>query len=108
MSSARGVLTTRRVLRISSAVVLVLLLAGSLWYANRPGPAASKVGDCVSAPGGGAFTAVGCSDAKAAYRVIGSYPGLDGNACDQSPGTLLAVRTTVGATGSILCLGARK
>ena len=77
---------------------------------HQPAPVRrqAKVGDCVSAPKSGKFTKVGCTDCAAAFQVIGSYPGHDGNQCDQMPATGIAVLASSGTSESILCLGPRK
>jgi len=99
---------SRNALLRGGAVVLVVLVAVALWYTNRPGPAQAKVGDCVSAPKSGKFTKVGCTDSAASFQVLASYPGHDGNQCDKTPATEIAVLSSSGTSESILCLGERK
>jgi hypothetical protein len=100
--------SSRKALTIGGPIALVVLLAAALWFTNRPGTAPAKVGDCVSAPKSGKFTKVDCADGAAAFQVIGSYPGHDGNQCDGTPATQIAVLATSGTRESILCLGPRK
>jgi hypothetical protein len=80
-----------RAAALTGAIVVVAVLTGALWYANRPGPAPAKVGDCITAPAGGDFKAVGCADGGAAFKVAAVLKNGDSNGCDAYPGVLMSV-----------------
>ena len=80
-----------RAAALTGAVAVVAILAGVLWYANRPGPSAAKAGDCVTAPAGGGFQTVGCSGGDAAYKVAAVLTGGDSNGCNAYPAVVMAV-----------------
>jgi hypothetical protein len=90
--------------RMALGVFLALLLGLTLWFANRPGPAPAKAGDCVTAPSGGKFATARCGSSDAKFHVLQVFDGQDANQCDQAPGTVLAVRDTEGSKQSVLCL----
>ena len=91
---------------LTGAIVIVAALAAVLWYANRPGPSPAKAGDCITAPAGGSFKTVGCTDGGAAFKVAAVLDTGDSNGCDAYPATVLSVvdknRTKT------LCLGSTK
>jgi hypothetical protein len=91
---------------LTVAIVVVAALTGVLWYANRPGPSPAKAGDCITAPAGGGFKTVGCTDSGAAFKVAAVLQGGDGNGCDAYPSVVMSVvdqnRTKT------LCLGSVK
>jgi hypothetical protein len=91
---------------LTGAIVIVAAMAAVLWYANRPGPSAAKAGDCVTAPAGGSFQTVGCSDGDAAYKVAAVLPGGDSNGCDAYPAVVMAV--VAKDRTKTLCLDSRK
>jgi hypothetical protein len=99
---------SRRGAAVAGGILVAVLIIMALWWTNRSGPAPAKVGDCVTAPAGGKFDKVDCSDAKARFQVIGSYDGHDSNQCDQTPKTVKALLATNGTKEWILCLGERK
>jgi hypothetical protein len=76
---------------LTGAIVVVAVLAGVLWSANRPGPAPAKVGDCVTAPTGGSFKTVGCTDGGAAFKVAAVLTNGDSNGCDAYPAVIMSV-----------------
>ncbi|WP_194927247.1 LppU/SCO3897 family protein [Catenulispora pinisilvae] len=80
-----------RTATLTGAAVIVAALAAVLWYANRPGPSAAKAGDCVTAPAGGSFKTVGCTDGGAAFKVAAVLAGGDSNSCDAYPAVVLSV-----------------
>lgn len=97
---------SRRPVLLTATIVVVALLGGVLWFANRPGPAAAKAGDCVTAPLKGSFKTVGCDAGDAAFKVTAVLPSGDSNGCDAYPNVILSVvdkdRTKT------LCLGSAK
>jgi hypothetical protein len=95
-----------RIVTLTVAIVAVALLGGALWFANRPGPAAAKVGDCISAPAKGGFKTVGCSSADAAFKVAAVLATGDSNGCDAYPDVIMAVVDKKGT--KTLCLGGVK
>jgi hypothetical protein len=76
---------------LTGAIVVVAVLAGVLWFANRPGPAPAKAGDCITVPAGGSFKTVGCADSGAAFKVAAVLDNGDSNGCDAYPGVLMSV-----------------
>jgi uncharacterized protein YjlB len=76
---------------LTGAVILVAAMAAVLWYANRPGPTAAKAGDCITAPAGGGFKTVGCTDGSAAFKVAAVLAGGDSNGCDAYPTVIMSV-----------------
>ena len=97
---------TRRSLLLTVAIVVVALLGGALWFANRSQPAAAKAGDCITAPLKGGFKKVGCDAGDAAFKVTAVLAGGDSNGCDTYPNVIMSVvdkdRTKT------LCLGSAK
>lgn len=96
--------------RIRTTVIALAgfaLIAAGLLYVNRPAPAHAKAGDCVTAPAGGSFKTAACTDSAARYQVLQIFVGRDANQCDQTAGTVEAVRETDGSTQKVLCLGSR-
>jgi hypothetical protein len=91
---------------LAGAVVIVAALAAVLWYANRPGPSAAKAGDCITAPAGGGFKTVGCTDGGAAFKVAAVIAGGDSNGCDAYPAVVLSVVDT--KRTKTLCLDSAK
>lgn len=91
---------------LTGAIVVVLVLVGVLWYANRPGPAAAKAGDCITAPAAGSFKTVGCTDGHAAFKVAAVLNTGDSNGCDAYPAVILSVVNKDGT--KTLCLGSAK
>lgn len=73
------------------AGAIVLVLAGVLWYANRPGPPAAKTGDCITVPSGGSFKTIDCGDAGAAFTVAAVLGTGDSNGCDAYPDVVMSV-----------------
>ncbi|GAA1958821.1 hypothetical protein GCM10009838_13750 [Catenulispora subtropica] len=88
------------------AIVVVALLGGALWFANRPGPSTAKAGDCITAPAKGSFKKVGCDSGDAAFKVAAVLGDGDSNGCDAYPNVIMSVvdknRTKT------LCLGSAK
>ena len=80
-----------RTATLTGAVVVVAILAGVLWYANRPAPSAAKAGDCITAPSSGSFKTVGCTDGAAAFKVAAVLGNGDSNGCDAYPAVIMAV-----------------
>ena len=76
---------------ITAAIVVVALLGGALWYANRPGPSAAKAGDCVTATVKGSFKKVGCDAHDAAFKVAAVIGDGDSNGCDAYPDVIMAI-----------------
>ncbi|MEY9927182.1 hypothetical protein ABH926_001807 [Catenulispora sp. GP43] len=80
-----------RAAALTGAVAIVAVLAGVLWYANRPAPSPARAGDCITAPSGGSFKAVGCTKGGAAFKVAAVLDSGDSNGCDAYPATVMAV-----------------
>lgn len=76
---------------LTGALAVVVALAAVLWYANRPGPAPAKTGDCITAPSGGSFKTVGCTDGGAAFKVAAVLEGGDSNGCEAYPAVVMSV-----------------
>ena len=76
---------------LTGAIAVVAILAGVLWYANRPAPSAAKAGDCITAPSTGSFKTVGCTDSGAAFKVAAVLGNGDSNGCDAYPAVIMAV-----------------
>lgn len=76
---------------ITAAIVVVALLGGALWYANRPGSSAPKAGQCISVPGKGSFKKVGCDSHDAAFKVAAVLGTGDSNGCDAHPDTVMSL-----------------
>jgi hypothetical protein len=76
---------------ITAAIVIVALLGGALWYANRPGSTTPKAGDCISVPGKGSFKKVGCGSHDAAFKVAAVLGSGDSNGCDAYPDVVLSL-----------------
>ena len=97
---------SRRPVLLTVTVMVVALLGGALWFANRPGESAARAGDCVTAPLKGGFKKVGCDTADAAFKVTAVLADGDSNGCDAYPNVLMSVvdknRTKA------LCLAAAK
>lgn len=95
-----------RSVAITVAIVVVALLGGALWYANRPGSSAAKAGDCITVPAKGSFKKVGCGSGDAAFKVAAVLGNGDSNGCDAYPNVIMSVvdkdRTKT------LCLGSAK
>jgi hypothetical protein len=95
-----------RAAALGGAAVVVAILAGVLWYANRPAPSPARAGDCITAPSAGSFKTVGCTDGGAAFKVAAVLDGGDSNGCDAYPSVIMSVvdknRTKT------LCLGSTK
>ncbi|WP_194913407.1 LppU/SCO3897 family protein [Catenulispora rubra] len=91
---------------LGGAVVVVAILAGVLWYANRPVPSPARAGDCITVPASGSFKTVGCTDSGAAFKVAAVLDNGDSNGCDAYPAVIMSVvdknRTKT------LCLGSAK
>lgn len=81
----------QRGVALGGAVAVVAVLAGVLWYANRPAPAPAKAGDCITAPSTGSFKTVGCADGGAAFKVAAVLNGGDSNGCDAYPAVIMSV-----------------
>jgi hypothetical protein len=82
---------TARAAALTGAIAVVAVLAGVLWYANRPAPSAAKVDDCITAPSTGSFKTVGCTDSGAAFKVAAVLANGDSNGCDAYPSVIMAV-----------------
>ncbi len=82
---------TGRAARLTGALAVVAILAGVLWYANRPAPSPAKAGDCITAPSSGSFKTVGCTDGGAAFKVAAVLTSGDSNGCDAYPAVIMAV-----------------
>ncbi|MFL6114556.1 MAG: hypothetical protein ACJ786_24865 [Catenulispora sp.] len=95
-----------RAVTLAAAIVAVALLGGALWFANRPGSAAAKVGDCISAPAKGSFKTVECTSTDAAFKVAAVLGSGDSNGCDAYPNAIMAVVDKKGT--KTLCLGSAK
>ena len=80
-----------RAAALTGAIAVVAILAGVLWYANRPAPSAAKAGDCITAPSSGSFETVGCGDSGAAFKVAAVLANGDSNGCDAYPAVVMAV-----------------
>lgn len=80
-----------RAATLTGAVAVVVVLAGVLWYANRPAPSPAKAGDCITAPSSGSFKTVGCTDSGAAFKVAAVLANGDSNGCDAYPTVVMAV-----------------
>jgi hypothetical protein len=80
-----------RAAALTGAVAVAAVLAGVLWYANRPAPSPAKAGDCITAPAGGTFKAVGCGDSGAAFKVAAVLDSGDSNGCDAYPSVIMSV-----------------
>ena len=70
---------------LTGAIAVVAMLAGVLWYANRPGPSPAKAGDCITVPAYGSFKTVGCAAGGAAFKVAAVLGNGDSNGCDAYP-----------------------
>ena len=95
-------------------VVLVGGLAALGAWASKGSPDAAKAGDCVSHPGGDDLKVVECTDASAAYKVLGRVDDTYKYQFDQGTKTLCAPyqgtrsafwRGEQGKQGYVLCLG---
>ena len=95
-----------RAAALTSAVAVVAILAGVLWYANRPAPSAAKAGDCITAPSSGSFKTVGCTDSGTAFKVAAVLTNGDSNGCDAYPAVVMAVVNK--DRSKTLCLGSAK
>ncbi|ACU77847.1 hypothetical protein Caci_9034 [Catenulispora acidiphila DSM 44928] len=80
-----------RAATLTGAVAVIAILAGVLWYANRPAPSPAKAGDCITAPSGGSFKTVGCTDHGAAFKVAAVLATGDSNGCDAYPAVVMSV-----------------
>jgi hypothetical protein len=80
-----------RAAALTGAVTVVAILAGVLWYANRPAPSPAKAGDCITAPSTGSFKTVDCTDSGAAFKVAAVLAHGDSNGCDAYPAVIMAV-----------------
>ena len=99
-------MSVRRLPVLAAALVIVALLGGALWYANRPGAAAAKAGDCVTMLDKGSFKTVGCTSRDAAFKVVAVFKDGDGNGCSAYPNVIMSVVDS-GHTKT-LCLEAAK
>ena len=95
-----------RAAALTGAVTVVAILAGVLWYANRPAPSPAKAGDCITAPSSGSFKTVGCTDSGAAFKVAAVLTNGDSNGCDAYPAVVMAVVNK--DRSKTLCLGSAK
>ncbi|GAA2027643.1 hypothetical protein GCM10009839_28160 [Catenulispora yoronensis] len=95
-----------RIVTLSAVLVVVALLGGALWFANRPGPSAAKAGDCITAPLKGGFKKVGCDAGNAAFKVAAALSTGDSNGCDAYPNVIMSVVDKAGT--KTLCLAAAK
>ena len=91
---------------LTGAIAVVAILAGVLWYANRPAPSPAKAGDCITAPSSGSFKTVGCTDGGAAFKVAAVLDNGDSNGCDAYPTVIMAVVDK--ARTKTLCLDSAK
>lgn len=91
---------------LAGAIAVVAILAGVLWYANRPAPSPAKAGDCITAPSSGGFKTVGCTDSGAAFKVAAVLANGDSNGCDAYPAVIMAVVDR--DRSKTLCLGRAK
>ncbi|MEY9890595.1 hypothetical protein ABIA35_000541 [Catenulispora sp. MAP12-49] len=80
-----------RAAALTGAVAVVAVLAAVLWYANRPAPSPARAGDCITAPSGGSFKTVGCTDGGAAFKVAAVLSTGDSNGCDAYPAVVMSV-----------------
>jgi hypothetical protein len=103
-------------LRIFGALVVIGIIVVVIfgYLASKKSPDAAKIGDCVSRSGGNDIKIVKCTDAKAAYKVVGKVTGQSqvafninsGRICKPYPGTTSAFwKGKVGKSGYVLCLG---
>jgi hypothetical protein len=98
-------------------VVVVVVIGVLAWQSQRSSPDAAVVGDCVSHGSGDDIKVVACTDATAAFKVVGKVQNktqTDFNLSSESickpfPGVQSAFwKGKVGSTGYILCLAPAK
>lgn len=102
--------------RIIALVVLVVVVAGIgilAWSSSKSSPDAAGVNDCVSKSGTDSVKKVSCTDAAAAFRVVGKVEHKtqvdvslsSGAICKPFPTATSAYwRGEVGKPGYVLCL----